>query len=211
MCERSNRLTGFKAVLSPRVERARRVIARFQKNNEGVVAIEFALLALPFLVLLFAILELSVIFFINAALDHAASQASRQIRTGQMQESFSSPGAQLAEFRRIICDNMDAFEGCDKRLSVTLVTSDGTFDPGQLSPATYDPSTDDVPPDAFDCSAPRQIVLVRVQYYHDLVMPGDLTRLSTDPNGANRHVLQTTTVFRNEPFPSYTGSSCGSV
>lgn len=190
-----------------RIARARRKITAYRDNDEGVAAIEFALLAIPFTVLLFAILELAMIFFINAALDHAASQASRAIRTGQLQEQFTSSDAQLREFRDIICENMSMFEGCDQKLSITLVVPDsGSFAPYAIPDRPYDPATESVPPDQFECTAPRDIVIARVEFYHDLVMPGNLTKLGSDPNDSDRHILSTTTVFRTEPFPPATCS-----
>jgi len=54
-----------------------RQIRRYFKNREGTAAIEFAILAIPFFMLLFAILELAIVFFINSTLTHSVPQLTR--------------------------------------------------------------------------------------------------------------------------------------
>jgi len=78
-----------------------RRMRRYLKNREGTAAIEFAILAIPFFMLLFAILELAIVFFINSTLNHSVSEASRQIRTG----NFQSCGTK-EKFKELVCANM---------------------------------------------------------------------------------------------------------
>ena len=48
-----------------------RVARRFVRQQSGVAAVEFGMIAAPFLALIFAILETSVIFFAGQALETA--------------------------------------------------------------------------------------------------------------------------------------------
>jgi len=52
-----------------------RRIRRYLKNKEGTAAIEFAILAIPFFMLLFAVLELAIVFFINSTLNQVTVSA----------------------------------------------------------------------------------------------------------------------------------------
>lgn len=215
--------------------RAHARIRGYHYADGGATTIEFAILALPFCVLIFSILELAVIFFINAALDHGTAQASRQIRTGQMQASYTSKDAQLKAFRDEICEQMAGIAKCDERLRVDLVADD-TFGGTTLPPSARDmnasrPGDDfkkdadgnyildgdgkrireepnDPPASQYNCSAPRKVVMLRAEFYHDLTLPRKLTFLGNDPNGWNRRILTSTTAFRNEPFPATAGASC---
>ena len=71
----------FSDRIMQRAERhALRFAKRFTRNEDGATAIEFAIVALPFFALLFGILELAVVFFINSALVQATAEAGRVLR-----------------------------------------------------------------------------------------------------------------------------------
>ena len=53
-----------------------------RKRREGSNAIEFGLVALPFFLLLFGILEIGLMLLVDALVETAASDAARQVRTG---------------------------------------------------------------------------------------------------------------------------------
>ena len=69
------------------LQRARRFLRRFGSARRGATAVEFAFVALPFLTLLFAVLELGMVFLVSTTLQNAADAAGRQIRTGELQGS----------------------------------------------------------------------------------------------------------------------------
>ena len=58
-----------------------RAAAAFSKDVRGSVLIEFALVSIPFFMLLFGVLEVGIIFFGNSMLEKATSDAARLIRT----------------------------------------------------------------------------------------------------------------------------------
>jgi len=117
-------------------------IQRYKRDKEGATAIEFALLAIPFFMLLFAILELAIIFFISSTLSHAVSEAGRQIRTGNFQNCGQ------AAFKASVCDNMAGVGNCNRlRLDVVSGPSFGTITvPVAPDPPTADPSDPDADP-----------------------------------------------------------------
>ena len=55
--------------------------------RKGATAVEFALVAAPFLALLVAIFETALVFFAGRVLDEVTEEASRYILTGQAQKS----------------------------------------------------------------------------------------------------------------------------
>ena len=181
-----------------------RRIRRYLKNNEGTAAIEFAILAIPFFMLLFAILELAIVFFISSTLNHAVSEAGRQIRTG----NFQACGGTQESFKALVCDKMQGLGNCEKRLRLDVV-GDTSFSTITLleppEPAEEDPddedSTDDIPNGEWKDTSSSEPVVIRGLYYHKLVLPTQLTRLE-NIKGRNIRLLASTTAFKNEPFPA---------
>lgn len=173
-----------------------------RKNKDGATAVEFAILFVPFAMLMFAIIELGITFFITASVNHAMTASARQIRTGQFQQSCGA----ATQFKALVCEKMSGLGDCQANLRLDVVTSPtGEYEPAMLPPTTTDPDPDDpdeptIPPDNYIDTPPRAIVVVRAQYYHPLSLPGTYTRLANQPG--NRRLITTTTAFRNEPFPS---------
>ena len=181
-----------------------RRIRRYFKNKKGTVAIEFAILAIPFFMLIFAILELAVVFFIHSTLNHAINEAARQMRIG----SFQACGGTQQDFKDLVCDNMVGLGDCDKRLRLDVV-SQSSFSsislvppppPNQANPSNPS-STDDIQNGAWSNTTANAPVVIRGLYYHKLVLPTQLTRLE-NINGTGIRMLVATTAFKNEPFPA---------
>ena len=179
-----------------------RQIRRYLKNREGTAAIEFAILAIPFFMLLFAILELAIVFFINSTLTHSVSEASRQIRTGNFQACGSKD-----KFKELVCANMQGLGNCEKRLRIDVVT-DNSFNtitlpapPAPPDPDPSDPTAEDIENGTYTNTVASAPVIVRGLYYHKLVLPPQLTRLE-NISGKGIRLLAATTAFKNEPFPT---------
>jgi len=180
-----------------------RRIRRYLKNKEGTAAIEFAILAIPFFMLLFATLELAVIFFINSTLTHSISEAGRQIRTG----NFQACGSQ-EKFKELVCSGMAGLGNCNGRLRLDVV-SDSSFGaitlveppvPNEVDPA--DPtSTDDIENGDFENTGANVPVVIRGLYYYKLVLPPQLTRLESIP-GSGVRLLSATTASEPGSCPS---------
>lgn len=178
-------------------------LEQYKSNRDGATAVEFAILAVPFLALLFSIVELAIVFFIGSTLSHAMSESSRDIRTGEFQQTCGDADS----FKTAVCGNMGSLGNCNN-LRIDVVTSpDGTFKPNLLSatPTNEDPANPGEPiilPNSYVSTQSRAVVVVRAQYYHKLSLPGTLTRLANQPG--NRRLITSSTAFRNEPFPSGT-------
>lgn len=62
-------------------------IGRFMRDSSGATAVEFVALALPFCLLVFAILESCISFAGQEVMANATDDLARQIRTGQLKAS----------------------------------------------------------------------------------------------------------------------------
>ncbi len=167
---------------------------RLLRASEGAVAVEFAMVALPFFVMLFGIIELALIFMVSMSLDNAMSIASRTIRTGQLQ---SGGAATAAAFKASICANLGWLQGsCSSDLSIDVRTfssfnnvtladpvSNGTFNQGALQ---------------FSPGVQNDIVLVRAYYQWTLITPVINQALQRINGG--KALITATTTFRNEPY-----------
>lgn len=169
----------------------KRVAARMTKDKKGATAVEFAIVALPFLALLGAILETALVFFAGMMMDHALSRSAREIRTGQIQLAGGSPEA----FRNSVCSRTAGLVNCT-RLRIDVRTLDS------FGGATTLPLDDDgmVNLDAivFQPGDPGEIVLVRAFYDWPLFVPN--LGLGMSNMSGNRRLLTSTAAFRNEPF-----------
>lgn len=208
--------TGTLRSRTARLAGLRRLGGRLRKDEDGIAAIEFAILSLPFLTLLFGILELAIVFFASAALDHGTQQAARLVRTNQIDSNLSE-AERKSEFRKAICENMAVFRDCETRLIVDLAADPNSFSNATLpAPSPYDPDFDRAaydasqqpggpaytgpkpPAEQFDSADADATVILRAQYVHQLALPGVMTRLSNDANNTRR--LTSITAFKNEPF-----------
>lgn len=84
-------------------EGRRRAFARFGRNRQGSVAIEFAALAIPFAMLVFAILESCISFAAQQVLANATDDIARQLRTGQVKAASINE----ITLKKMICDRLD--------------------------------------------------------------------------------------------------------
>lgn len=111
-------------------------LRRFGSDRKGVAAIEFSFLALPFFLIVLALLETSIIFLGELTLDHAVERAGRLVRTGNMQVSTTNEKGQEtkrlmteAEFHAMICGEVRfLFTDCDSQLKVDLQRYDDFSD-----------------------------------------------------------------------------------
>lgn len=78
------------------------LVARFARDRDGAVAIEFIALALPFSLLLFAILESSISFAGQQMLTNATDNVARQLRTGQIKAADLNE----TKLKNAICDQL---------------------------------------------------------------------------------------------------------
>lgn len=172
--------------------RDRLTIPNRRRRREGAAALEFAFIALPFFLLLFAILEVGVVFVLDAVLKNATDDASRLVRTGQAEKD----GFTEARFKSELCARMSVFSGdCPSRVTLDVreieqFTNPDLRDPivdGQLEPDGL----------GYESGQPGSLMVVRAWYRHPVVTPMLQQSLSRLKDGST--LLSATVAFRNEP------------
>ena len=183
---------------------ARRLVPRrFLANEDGVYAIEFALVSIWFFPLLFMIFEVAFTIFANQLLDNAVSDTARLIRTGQaQQQSFSKE-----KFKKEVCDKLSSMFDCDQYLHIDVRTFDN-FTSANAASNPVDEVTDDEGETSlkidegkmqYNQGGSRDIVVVRAYYEWPMISPMSNLIFSDLSNG--RRLLASVAAFRNEPFP----------
>jgi Flp pilus assembly protein TadG len=188
-------------IRSTLANRARRLLPGraaccFVRRQDGAAAVEFALVALPFLALIFAILETALVFFANQTLEAAASESARLIMTGQAQ----SAGYSQDDFKRqVVCSYLQtgvSLFDCEHGVEVD-VKSYSSFTAIDTAPPVNNGQLD-TSNMAYTPGAAGDIVVVRLYYKWPIyvsLLGNNLATLS----GGDR-LLVATSVFRNEPF-----------
>lgn len=92
--------------------------SRFRHDRRGSTAIEFGLLALPFALLVFAILESCISFAAQEVMANATDNVARQLRTGQLNAATVTSTSLTTE----ICNQLEIIvsQDCPQMLSVDL-------------------------------------------------------------------------------------------
>ena len=167
-------------------------LSRFKLANGGVTAIEFALVALPFFLLLYAIFDLALMFFASTTLDGGIMAAARQIRTGQAQAANLT----AAQFRTMVCNEISMLLACDGRLGIDVRKFTGFG--AVLLPAALDANGNMAGNMMFDPGTAGDVVVVRAFYAWPMILPTTGANFSNMAGG--RRLLVASMAFRNEPF-----------
>lgn len=170
--------------------RCPKIIRRFNKNDEGVTAVEFSIVAFPFFFLIFAIIESSIFFLATQYLETSVDNVARLIRTGQMDQNTTE-----AEFRQAVCDEAAIMFDCSK-LQLDLEVA-----------ATFEDLDEPPTPDAdgnysanYSYTAPSRLQIIQVTATYEWPVVSNLAApLMT--NAAGRWALiHVTAVTRTEPY-----------
>ena len=165
---------------------------RIRRRDDGVTAVEFAMVAPVFLFLIFAILETSLMFVVATVMQGEVAIASRVIRTGQLQEGDDA----LGTFTELLCGNLDNVLSCEN-----VIIDVRTFDDfGEMEFDQFVDEDGSASGNEFDPGGADKIVLVRIAYLYNTVTPFLDQLLTTDASG--NVMLFAGTAFKNEPFKS---------
>jgi len=177
--------TGFRRLTPVRAAR------RFARHEEGATAVEFGMVALPFLALTFAILETALVFFADQTLEAAVSDSARLILTGQAQTASYSQ----ADFKTQVCNRLYGMFDCTKL--VVDVKNYSDFSSVNATPPVTSGKLDSSK-SGFVPGGPSCIEAVSLYY----AWPIYVTLLGNhlDNFSAGYRLLVATAVFRNEPY-----------
>ena len=171
---------------------------RFRRDKKGATAIEFGMLAMPFLFLMMMIVEMAMVFWTRQVLQETMSQISRTVLTGESRKIYTGPQpVQTAAFRDAICAKMGVTTNCAQRVFIDVQPLTSGFSENYvasmvsgkvLNPASF----------AMRPVGPGEVVIVRVAYVMSVFTAGFFGNLSQLTTGEN--VLQSVMAFKAEPY-----------
>jgi Flp pilus assembly protein TadG len=176
------------------MQRAGRRLEGWCSDEGGVTAIEFAMVAVPFLMLLFGIITVGLFFFTTFSLENAVERAARLIRTGQVQES----GMTADQFKQEVCEHAPAYVDCAGKMRVNV--QNFTNFANVATPSCVDNGGNLVPPagTSYSPGGSGEVVLVTVCYEWELA--GNMPFLTVGSMSNGSALIQASTTFRTEPY-----------
>jgi len=199
---------------------------RFARNTRGAAALEFAMIALPLFTMIFAVMELALVFLISISVEDAASTMARQIRVGTITApgiavtSSTATAPDLTTFKQDLCNYILLVPSsmCTNQIQVDIrpfSSFSGVVLPSPISGQTF--SNTNL---CYASGIPSDVVLMRVYYLWPLLTPFLLNGLENvttftnslgSPGGAASGTgrwaaVSATEVFVNEPNASFTGT-----
>ena len=174
---------------------------------KGSAAIEFAMIAPVFFLLLMGTMEAGVMFFAQSALQNAVNDTARLIRTGQT-GCFTGSGSTCqpitqAQFRTQICSEAGAIlSDCNGSSLQFDVTPYSTGFGGASNSSPLDGSGNLPTLSNFNTGSACEVVLVRAYYKWPVFTP--MLDFFLANMAGNYHLLATAAAFRNEPYSNST-------
>ena len=166
-------------------------VRRFVRQQDGSAAVEFGMVAVPFLGLTFAILETALVFFAGQTLETAVTDLARLIMTGQAQTG----GWSKEDFKNAVCSHVYGLFDCAGQMYVDVKTYTSFAAINQTPPVTngaLDPAKVTYSPGGVG-----DIEVVTLYYAWPIYV--SLLGNNLADMGNNR-LLVATAVFRNEPY-----------
>jgi Flp pilus assembly protein TadG len=162
---------------------------RLAAATAGAAALEFGLVAAPFLALSLAIFETEIVFLAQQDLQAATSRAARQIMTGQAQAQSLT----MNQFVQEVCNDAVWFScgglsvNVQKFSTFSSISMTNPVSNGNFSNSNF----------GFDIGGPGDIIVVQVFYLWPMVA-GPFSFDLANVNGGY-HLMVGTAAFRNEP------------
>ena len=169
------------------------IVRRFIRQQDGATAVEFAMVAAPFLAMMFAIIETALVFFAGQALETAGADSARLIMTGQAQ----TQGFDQAKFKDAVCAKIYGLFDCSAGLYVDVknYSSFAAIDTGKPVDANGVLQTGTF---GYQPGGPGDIVVVRLLYQWPVYV--SLLGLNLADSAGSKRLLMSTIAFRNEPY-----------
>ncbi len=174
------------------------------RGERGATLVEFALIAFPFFLLVFGILEIGFIIWGTYELDNATEDAAREIRTGQIQSSAANTPA---GFKALVCGRVTVLSQCTSKLQVDVRSFANYTDIQSNQPTPLDGDGKLQTNFTYDTGGSRSIILVSTFYQWPLF--SGITSFALSNMADGDRLLRASAAFRNEPFPASAGGSGG--
>lgn len=191
-------------------------LRRLGRSKDGATAIEFALLAVPYFIIIFAIIETFVAFTAEQLVANATDTMSRKLRTGQITYNLTRPLTDMTQtqFRQAFCNEIAIMISCSASevatpaklyLDVETYASFGSIP--TIIPRVSTAAYADIDPSGFKFApgGPSSINMVRAYYRWqvttDIVRPYVTTIRPASGAMPTDFLIIATTAFQNEKYP----------
>lgn len=164
----------------------------FTRSQDGSTAIEFTLLFPIFIAVLFSAFEMGTLFLRFSQLDHAVDRVSRLMRINQG-VSYSEP-----TIRKMLCQEIGIVRSCEDSMAVEVASLNSIAMSGARNSCS---GTGKIvrTPGAFSAGKKSEVLLMRVCMSFEPLTPFLGIALNLAPEGNNRYVAVSSTLFANEP------------
>jgi Flp pilus assembly protein TadG len=185
-------------VSKPRLEGRGARLAGFKKDQEGATAIEIAMVAGPFFILIFMLIRFALYFFVMNSLDKGMDQTSRLVRVGQAQKTNMT----VNDFKQAVCKSAGGWITCNKvEVFVQKFPDWQSLSPKACLNAAGAPVTNGASGThliAQYSGTSSEIVLVTTCYKWEFAQSIPYVKLGNMSDGSM--MMQTSTAFRTEPY-----------
>lgn len=165
-----------------------------RRDRKGATIIEFAVVAAPFIGLILATIQTSLIFFAQQTLETTAEKTARELVTNQAQDA----GLKQSDFQQAVCKNLPSFMKCTETMVDVQSASDFSGIDTAAPVLQYDKFGKIKNSWQFNPGPPGSIVVMRVMYLFP-VIGGPLDLDFSNTQGGKR-LLVATQVFKSESY-----------
>ena len=179
--------------------RRRNHFGAFIGDSKGATAVEFALIATPFLAIIAALFQTFLVFFAQSVLENAVRQSSRQILTGQVQtqDASLSQTAAMAAFHQIVCNNANVLFTCTGLMVDVQVANNWSSANTGMPTLTYGSNGNVTNTWQFNPGSAGDVVVVRVMYLWPVFFGKIAFNMANQANGSRE--IMASAAFQNEP------------
>lgn len=203
------------ASTSPARRRARGGLRELVRSRDGAAAIEFALLAIPYFLIVFAIIETFVAFTAEQVVSNAVDTLAREIRTGQITVDPNKTSYTTSQqFRQAFCNEIAVLITCSSTevqtpsklyIDVKNYTTFASMPTTIPRTSSTDPYSDlNTTGFSFTPGGAKSLNMVRAYYrwqiITDLLRPY-LTNVHPSDGSASFYLMVATAAFQNENYP----------
>lgn len=180
--------------------RRRCLTKRLVRNEDGSAAIEFALVAMPFLLFVLGLLGMGLYFLASTSLEYGVEAASRKLRTGEAEKGNMT----VDSFRELVCQSAGSYIDCGK--ISTIVQHASTW--SGITPQTCtDQDGNRVGSTGSSgeliskyAGSASEVVLVTLCYEWDLAQRFGFLKLGSSGDGSGPAIIQAAAAFKSEPY-----------
>lgn len=175
-------------------QRLAKEIFRFSRTRQGATAVEFALIAPPFLATLLAIFEVTLFLFAQQVLQNAAVEAGRLFMTGQAQNA----GTTQTQFESDVCPMVSALFTCSAVMVNVQTYTDFSSANASSPTLTFNSQGQVTNTWSYNTGTPGDVMVVQLIYQWPIIS-GPFGYVL--PNLGNGHVeMMGVSAFRVEPY-----------